>query len=104
MYQPLARFVLAWTQNGRPDAYASFWVHRLPDRLRELHEFQSLSLVYGARLPELLVYKPELEMWKGEMDVHLTVDEAEDGRDSCLWWDESRQVSPCMPSKNGTVL
>jgi len=49
--------------------------------LSRKHEFQSLSLIYGARLPELLVYKPELERWKGEMDVHLTVDVAKDGWD-----------------------
>jgi NAD(P)H-flavin reductase len=42
-------------------------------------EFQSLSLVYGARSPELLVYKPELEEWKGQMGVTLTVDEATNG-------------------------
>jgi sulfhydrogenase subunit gamma (sulfur reductase) len=42
-------------------------------------EFASLSLIYGARSPELLVYKPELEAWKGPMDVHLTVDEANGG-------------------------
>ena len=41
-------------------------------------EFTSLSLIYGARHPELLVYKPELEAWKTDMDVHLTVDDAPD--------------------------
>ncbi len=43
------------------------------------NEFEGLTLVYGARLPELLVYKPELESWKSGMDVHLTVDEATNG-------------------------
>jgi sulfhydrogenase subunit gamma (sulfur reductase) len=53
-------------------------------------EFASLSLVYGARRPELLVYKPELERWRSGMDVHLTVDEAPDGTP----WDGSVGVVP----------
>jgi sulfhydrogenase subunit gamma (sulfur reductase) len=44
--------------------------------LKRKGDFESLTLVYGARSPELLVYKSELEEWKGEMDVHLTVDGA----------------------------
>jgi NAD(P)H-flavin reductase len=42
-------------------------------------DFESLSLIYGARSPELLVYKDELEAWKDRMDVTLTVDEATNG-------------------------
>jgi NAD(P)H-flavin reductase len=44
-------------------------------------DFESLSLIYGARSPELLVYKDELEAWKDRMDVTLTVDEAKNGWD-----------------------
>ena len=44
--------------------------------LNEKDRYESLQLIYGARLPELLVYKPELERWKEQMEVHLTVDEA----------------------------
>jgi sulfhydrogenase subunit gamma (sulfur reductase) len=51
-------------------------IYTLLDRASE---FKSLSLVYGARHPELLVYKPELEQWRSRMSVHLTVDEAPDG-------------------------
>ena len=54
-------YLLVWTQNGRPDACASFWVHRLPDRLRELHEFQSLSEhSILARYEDTDVWQPEL--------------------------------------------
>jgi sulfhydrogenase subunit gamma (sulfur reductase) len=42
-------------------------------------EFESLSLIYGARSPELLVYKGELEDWKKRMDVTVTVDAATNG-------------------------
>lgn len=42
-------------------------------------DFESLSLIYGARSPELLVYKRELGDWKGRMNVTLTVDEAVNG-------------------------
>jgi NAD(P)H-flavin reductase len=53
-------------------------------------EFASVSLIYGARHPELLVYKPELEQWKAQIDLHLTVDEAPDG-----WsWDGRVGVVP----------
>jgi sulfhydrogenase subunit gamma (sulfur reductase) len=55
-------------------------------------EFGSISLVYGARLPELLVYKSELEEWKGKIDVHLTVDEARNG------WDGKIGVVPKVAS------
>ena len=44
--------------------------------LKRKEDFSSLSLVYGARSPELLVYRQELEDWKEAMDVHLTVDRA----------------------------
>lgn len=53
-------------------------------------EFGSLTLVYGARHPELLVYKSELEQWKSGMDVHLTVDASPDGRS----WNGSVGVVP----------
>lgn len=41
--------------------------------------YESVALVYGARLPELQVYKQELEKWKKQMEVHLTVDQAAEG-------------------------
>jgi NAD(P)H-flavin reductase len=49
--------------------------------LARADDFESLSLIYGARSPELLVYKDELEEWKRAMDVTLTVDEAANGWD-----------------------
>jgi sulfhydrogenase subunit gamma (sulfur reductase) len=42
-------------------------------------EFESLGLIYGARSPDLLVYKCELGAWKDWMDVTLTVDAATNG-------------------------
>ncbi len=50
-------------------------------------DYAELTVVYGARSPGALLYKPELEQWKqsGAMTLHLTVDaageEAWDGRE-----------------------
>jgi NAD(P)H-flavin reductase len=46
--------------------------------LKGKKDYQALSLVYGARLPELLAYKSELEKWPAQIEVHLTVDEGDD--------------------------
>ncbi|MFZ5453077.1 MAG: FAD/NAD(P)-binding protein [Thermodesulfobacteriota bacterium] len=42
-------------------------------------EYGSLELIYGARTPEDLVYRRELEHWRGRFDfrVHVTVDRAQ---------------------------
>jgi NAD(P)H-flavin reductase len=41
-------------------------------------EYGNLELIYGARTPEDLVYRRELERWRGRFDfrVHVTVDSA----------------------------
>jgi len=43
--------------------------------------FGNITIIYGARQPGLLLYKPDLEKWKGRSDIHLvvTVDQADNG-------------------------
>ncbi len=41
------------------------------------YRFGNVDLLYGARTPELLLYKDELERWSREINVHLTVDKPE---------------------------
>ncbi len=43
-------------------------------------DYEKLTLVYGARSPELLVYKDALEEWSNDdrIDVHLTVDKGDE--------------------------
>ena len=38
------------------------------------NSFGDVILLYGARTPKDIVYKKELERWKGEIDVRVTVD------------------------------
>ena len=53
-------YFLVWTRNGRPEACATFWMHRLRNGLRELHEFQSLSgQPIRARSGEADVWHPD---------------------------------------------
>lgn len=63
-YDPLTNvpdgYFLVWTRQKRPEACATFWVHRLPNALRELHEFQSLSeQAIRARRGETDVWRPD---------------------------------------------
>lgn len=63
-YDPLTNvpeaYFLVWTRQQRPEACATFWVHRLPNGLRELHEFQSLSEhAIRARRGETDVWRPD---------------------------------------------
>lgn len=48
--------------------------------LAETKRFGRIILCYGARTPADLIYKGELEKWRsnGAMEVHLTVDRADD--------------------------
>ena len=48
---------------------------------RNRQEYGTLTVVYGARKPGLLLYKEDLELWKKRTDlkVHLTVDVESDG-------------------------
>jgi NAD(P)H-flavin reductase len=43
--------------------------------------FGELTVIYGARKPGLLLYKADLEAWKGRngLNLHLTVDNGADG-------------------------
>ncbi|TET16710.1 MAG: heterodisulfide reductase subunit F [Dehalococcoidia bacterium] len=44
-------------------------------------KFGNVTVIYGARRPGLLLYKDELKEWevRPDLDVHLTVDRADDG-------------------------
>jgi NAD(P)H-flavin reductase len=46
--------------------------------LRERPAYGNIELIYGARTPEDLLYRQELERWRGRFDfrVHVTVDSA----------------------------
>jgi len=46
--------------------------------LTHRQDYGSLELIYGARTPEDLLYRKELEQWRGRFDfrVHVTVDAA----------------------------
>ncbi len=47
--------------------------------LRERERFGHVALLYGARTPNDLLYIRELEQWRSEIDVHITVDAATSG-------------------------
>jgi NAD(P)H-flavin reductase len=51
----------------------------LLDVLARREDFRRVILLYGARRPEELLYEPELETWRGRLDleVAVTVDNAE---------------------------
>ncbi|HDI31807.1 MAG TPA: oxidoreductase [Thermofilum sp.] len=46
--------------------------------INERNLFGDVTLLYGARTPKDIVYKKELEGWKNYIDVHLTVDKADE--------------------------
>jgi sulfhydrogenase subunit gamma (sulfur reductase) len=54
--------------------------------------FGSLTVLYGARTPGLLLYRPELEAWerRNDLQVLLTVDRASQG------WDRKTGVVPAV--------
>ena len=47
--------------------------------LNDLSGYASVSVVCGARSPELIPYKAELEEWKDRMSVYITVDNIDEG-------------------------
>lgn len=44
-------------------------------------EFQRVTVIYGARNPDLFIYKEEIEEWKkrDDLELHLTIDNPVDG-------------------------
>ena len=44
--------------------------------LRERERYGRVALLYGARTPDDLLYARELEQWREQIDVHITVDAA----------------------------
>lgn len=68
-----------------------------------LHEsnrgaYGNLTVIYGARKPGLLLYKKDLEAWqqRGDVDLHLTVDQGENGWQGHVGFvpDATRVVAP----------
>jgi len=68
-----------------------------------LHEsnrgaYGNLTVIYGARKPGLLLYKKDLEAWqeRGDVDLHLTVDQGENGWQGHVGFvpDVTRSVAP----------
>jgi sulfhydrogenase subunit gamma (sulfur reductase) len=55
----------------------SLLVYMLADR----EDFRDITVIYGARSPELLLYKDELASWagRGDLGLHLTIDRPADG-------------------------
>lgn len=46
--------------------------------LHERRRYGDIKLLYGARTPEDLVFREELEGWRNELEVHLTVDKGDE--------------------------
>jgi len=68
-----------------------------------LHEsnrgaYGNFTVIYGARKPGLLLYKKDLEAWqeRGDVDLHLTVDQGENGWQGHVGFvpDVTRSVAP----------
>lgn len=47
--------------------------------LHEREKYGDMKLLYGARTPRDLVFKKELEGWRNELEVQLTVDRGDEG-------------------------
>jgi len=49
--------------------------------LKNRERFGKITLVYGARRPDLLLYRDEIEEWEksGEMDMYITIDKPVEG-------------------------
>jgi len=60
--------------------------------------YGDLIVIYGARKPELLLYKKDLQAWqeRGDLRVHLTVDKGENGWQGHVGFvpDVTRSVAP----------
>ncbi|RLI97265.1 MAG: oxidoreductase, partial [Candidatus Aenigmatarchaeota archaeon] len=46
---------------------------------RHTKEIKSLTLFFGARSPEMIPFRENIDKWKGKFDVQLSVDRASDG-------------------------
>jgi sulfhydrogenase subunit gamma (sulfur reductase) len=61
-------------------------------------DYGDLTVIYGARTPGLLLYKKDLEGWRerGDLRLHLTVDNGEDGWKGHVGFvpDVTRSVAP----------
>jgi len=61
-------------------------------------DYSDLTVIYGARRPGLLLYKKDLEAWKrqGDIRLHLTVDNGENGWQGHVGFvpDVTRSVAP----------
>lgn len=55
-------------------------------------DYKNITVIYGARNPDLFIYKDEIAMWKQRDDIqmHLTIDKPVDG------WDEKTGFVPAV--------
>ena len=55
-------------------------------------DYKDITVIYGARNPDLFIYKDEIAMWKQRDDIqmHLTIDKPVDG------WDEKTGFVPAV--------
>lgn len=69
-------------------------------------DYKDITLIYGAREPDLLIYKNELEEWekRDDINVHLTIDKQVDGWNKLVGFvpDITRKIAPS--SKNTWVV
>ncbi|MCD4777224.1 MAG: FAD/NAD(P)-binding protein [Candidatus Aegiribacteria sp.] len=68
------------------------------------NDYKDITVIYGARNPDLFIYKDEIEIWKKRDDIkfHLTIDKPVDG------WDEKTGFVPTVtqevaPSPENTM-
>ena len=61
--------------------------------LKEKNKFSRITMCYGARTPEDIVYKYQIEDFKKEIDLHQTVDNADNN------WNESEGVVTVLLDK-----
>lgn len=49
--------------------------------LKERDKYGKITIIYGARRPDLLIYRDELEEWskRGDVEIHLTIDTPVEG-------------------------
>ena len=70
-------------------------------------DYGDITVIYGARTPDLFIYKDQLDEWKGrdDIDLHLTIDNPVDGWDGLTGFVPAvtKDISP-SPEKAWVVL
>ena len=60
--------------------------------LENRSDYEKITVVYGARTPDLLIYKDELALWKerDDLELHLTIDKPVEG------WEDKTGFVPAV--------